>query len=68
MSVTLEEIKAEQSANWHDCLKADIKALLDCDAIALISDDWMDSQGAHLELHIAHRVGIKVLIAKELAA
>ena len=60
------EICADQSANWHDCLKADIKALLDCDALALLSG-WEDSQGAHLELHIAHRVGIKVLIAKELA-
>lgn len=62
------EICEDPNTPWHDCLKADIKALLDCDAIALIGDDWMDSKGAHLELHIAHRVGIRVLIASEVKA
>jgi DNA recombination-dependent growth factor C len=37
-----------------------LKALLDCDTIAML-DGWMDSNGAHLEMHIAHRVGIRVV-------
>ena len=40
-------------------LLADIKALCDCDAIALMPG-WENSKGAHLELHIAHRIGLKV--------
>lgn len=61
------EICEDPNTPWHDCMRADIKALLDCDVIALL-DGWEDSQGAHLELHIAHRVGIKVLIASEVTA
>jgi len=61
------EICPDPTATWHDCLKADIKALLDCDALALL-DGWMDSQGAHLELNIAHRVGILILMAAEVTA
>lgn len=59
------ELNPDPEASWHDCMKTDLKALLDCDAIALL-DGWENSQGAHLELHIAHRVGIKVLIARDL--
>lgn len=62
------ELNPDPNTPWHQCMRTDLKALLDCDAIALIGDDWMDSQGAHLELHIAHRVGIRVLIASEVKA
>ena len=60
------ELNKDQSASWHECMKTDLKALLDCDAVCLI-EGWQASAGAHLEMHIAHRVGIKILIAKELA-
>ena len=43
----------------------DLKALLDCDAIALI-DGWQESAGAHLEMHVAHRVGMRIVLAKEI--
>ena len=59
------ELNPDPAALWHDCMKNDIKALLDCDALALLPG-WEDSHGAHLELHIAHRVGIKVLTANEI--
>lgn len=59
------ELCPDPAATWHDCMKADIKALLDCDSIVML-EGWEDSQGAHLELHIAHRVGIKVRMARDI--
>lgn len=54
---------AESSLEWRDfynaCMRADIKALCDCQAIAMMPG-WERSKGAHLELHIAHRVGLAV--------
>lgn len=61
----------EDAPEWRDfynaCLRADIKALCDCQAIALMPG-WERSSGAHLELHIAHRVGLNVLSVGELLA
>lgn len=54
---------AEGAPEWEGfylaCLRADIKALCDCDALALLPG-WENSKGAHLELHIAHRLGLRV--------
>lgn len=61
------EINADQSAPWVQGMRDDIKALCDCDAIALMPG-WEHSQGAHLELHIAHRIGLEVLFVAELLA
>jgi hypothetical protein len=54
------EINPDASMEWKDCMRADIKALCDCDTIALLPG-WMNSKGAHLELHIAHRIGLCVV-------
>ena len=54
------EINADPHAEWQQCMRADIKALCDCDVIALMPG-WENSKGAHLEVHIAHRLGLKVL-------
>lgn len=53
------EINADASKSWHDCMRGDIKALCDCDVIALLPG-WEGSNGAHLELHIAHRIGLEI--------
>jgi Domain of unknown function (DUF4406) len=53
------ELNPDQSMSWTDCMRQDIKALCDCDGIALM-DGWENSAGAHLELHIAHRLGLQV--------
>lgn len=53
------EINAAVGGDWHSYLRADIKALCDCDGLALLSG-WEDSKGAHLEVHVAHRLGIRV--------
>ena len=52
---------------WETCLRADIKALCDCDVLALL-EGWEGSKGAHLEVHIAHRLGIKVVALSKLLA
>lgn len=49
-------------SDWEACMRADIKALCDCDAIVLLPG-WESSKGAHLELHIAHRLGMGVRFA-----
>ena len=61
------ELNPNPKTGWHACMRADLKALLDCDAICLL-DGWEQSQGAHLELHVAHRVGLQVLQAREVTA
>lgn len=53
------ELNPDPTAAWDQCMRADIKALCDCDGLALLGG-WENSKGAHLELHIAHRIGIKV--------
>ena len=60
------EINPDTTMSWHECMRADIKALCDCDTLALMPG-WESSQGAHLELHIAHRLGLRVIQTRELA-
>ena len=59
---------AENDPNFYnDCMRADLKAMMDCEAIALMRG-WEASNGANLELHVAHRVGMRVLFVDELLA
>lgn len=54
------EINRDATMTWEACMRNDIKALCDCDAIALLPG-WEQSKGAHLEVHIAHRLGLSVV-------
>lgn len=45
---------------WEACLRKDMRELPTCDAIALMPG-WERSKGAHLELHVAHRLGMDVM-------
>lgn len=54
------EINPDDSMEWHECMRADIKALCDCDSLVLLHG-WEKSTGAHLELHLAHRLGLDIL-------
>lgn len=56
---------AEASADWASCMRADLAALCGCDAVILMPG-WETSQGAHLELHIAHRIGLRILYLRDL--
>jgi predicted kinase len=44
---------------WQDYMRDGIRLLLDCDGIALL-DNWSDSKGAALEVHIAHSLAMPV--------
>lgn len=48
-----------EQTDWHACMKADIKALVDCDGILLLPG-YKFSKGATLELTIATGLGIHV--------
>lgn len=50
----------DPSWDWSKCMRADIAALCACDALVLLPG-WERSNGAQLEVHIAHRLGIEVL-------
>lgn len=56
------DVNPSPGTPWHVCLRNDLQALLTCDTLALL-DGWMISQGAHLELHVAHRVGMRIVEA-----
>lgn len=59
------ELNPDPFASWHACMRADLKALLDCDTIAML-DGWQGSSGAHLEMHVAHRVGLVIVDARSI--
>ncbi len=61
------EINTDPEARWADCMRADIRELVLCEAIALLPG-WMESRGARLERHIAVQLGMDVLDAHELAS
>jgi hypothetical protein len=50
----------EGLARWQKYLRADIKALMDCDGIVMLSG-WQYSEGAKLEHLVASQVGLKVM-------
>ncbi|WP_369050492.1 DUF4406 domain-containing protein [Burkholderia gladioli] len=59
------EINADTTAAWLDCMRADIKQLVDCDGIALL-DGWEGSRGAGVEHQLARGLGLRVFRAKHL--
>lgn len=61
------EINTGTDLSWHACMRADIKALCDCDTLALLPG-WQRSSGAHLEMHLAHRLGLEIVMTETLGA
>lgn len=49
----------DESADWKEHMVADIRMLLDCDAIYMM-DNWMQSRGALIEYDIANRLDMDV--------
>lgn len=47
-------------AEYQDHMRADLKMLLDCDAILMLLD-WQQSAGAQLELRVAMACGLELL-------
>ena len=56
------ELNPDRTKSWQECMRVDIKALCDCDAIALL-DGYQTSKGARLEIEIAEGLGIPVVMA-----
>lgn len=50
----------DDSANWDQAIRSDIKKMLECDEVHMLPD-WQDSRGAQLERDIAIRLGIQVV-------
>lgn len=54
------EVNPDPAAVWADCMRADIRELVTCDSIALLTG-WEKSRGATLEHHIATSLGMTVM-------
>jgi len=44
---------------WREAMKLDIKAMVDCDAVATLRG-WEDSRGARIEVNLALELGLTV--------
>jgi hypothetical protein len=53
------DLNPDPKAEWKACMRADIKALVDCDAVATLPG-WKESRGAWLETRIANGLGMEV--------
>lgn len=60
------ELNPDASTDWHACLRRDIAALTTCNTLALMPG-WEHSQGAHLELDVAHRLGLHITTVQALS-
>lgn len=59
------EIVTDKSTPWLDCMRADIKQLVDCDGVALLPR-WNESRGASIEHNLARDLGLRVFKASHL--
>ena len=46
------EIPQPDPTSWHECMKADLKQMMDCDTIHMLQG-WRHSDGAKMELALA---------------
>lgn len=52
------ELEHDGATQWHEFMKTDIKALMDCDYI-YVCNEIKSSHGANLELYLAKELGIQ---------
>ena len=55
----------DHDKRWTNYMRECLRALLNCDAIWLL-EDWEDSPGARMELELAGRLGMPILIGQPL--
>jgi len=55
------KLKHNHDLSWESYMRVDLKAMLDCDAIALI-DNWEQSKGAQVEYRLANDLNMDVWI------
>lgn len=54
------ELNPDPETPWVDCMRVDIKALADCDAIYLLRG-WENSDGANIEYYIARALKLQII-------
>ena len=54
-----ELFNGQLGLEWLDCMRAGLKALLDCEAIYMLKG-YRQSRGAMIEFHLATRLGFPV--------
>lgn len=59
------ELNPEPGKTWEECMKVDLRELLDCDLVALLPD-WEKSRGARKEMELALLVCIPVCNAVQI--
>lgn len=47
------------TATWLQHMRADIRAMMDCDGLAILPG-WQNSRGANAEINLAHALGMDV--------
>jgi hypothetical protein len=52
-----EDPLAPEGLSWQEYMRADLRALLDCDSIVLLPG-WATSRGARLERDVAYALGL----------
>lgn len=64
--IPVNPVKGEtEGEEWEYYLRKDLKKLLDCNGIYILSD-WNKSRGAQLEIHVALELGLEVILEGEL--
>lgn len=56
------EINADPTAQWLDCMRADIARLVTCEAVFMLPG-WEKSRGANVEHSLAVGLGFEVIYA-----
>ena len=54
-----------ETRSYSDCLRTDLRQLLDCDAIAMLPC-WYDSKGANIEYQLARDIGLTLFNVSDL--
>lgn len=58
------DINPDTATPWIECMKEDLRALIDCDAIYMLNG-WNKSKGATLEYVVATGLGLEVFYEEE---
>lgn len=65
LTATASMTPAQLAVHWLDCMRADVKQLVDCDGVALLPG-WQHSRGVTVECELAKGLGLLVCHAAHL--
>ncbi|WP_102613021.1 DUF4406 domain-containing protein [Burkholderia pseudomallei] len=61
------EINPDETADWLECIAADLRALANCTAICMLPG-WEQSFGARIEHLAAQKLGLEIFELRDLIA